>query len=123
MKIIILFGVFVLILSANDRCQELYSNANKEWTKLQPILKTEIASRVGWDLINSYIDLASLTISECEPEMKLDFRYIRELKQGMQTADKQREAFKTQTYEQMLNKAINKAKSEGKCTLIYRQYK
>jgi hypothetical protein len=120
MKLIILLTVYVLSLfSADiDRCQELYQKANTDWIKLQPVLKVNIPSKTGWDLIHAYLDSATLTIAECEPDMKLDFRYIRELKQGMQQADKKRSAFKTQTYRQMRAQA----KREGKCTLIYRQY-
>lgn len=120
MKSIILLNLYVLSLLSADanRCQELYEKANADWTKLKPVLKTNIPSKVGWDLIHTYLDSATLTLAECEPEMKLDFRYLRELKQGMQQADKQRSVFKTQTYRQMRAQA----KREGKCTLIYRQY-
>lgn len=120
MKSIILLNLYLLpLLSADlNRCQELYNKANADWTKLKPVLKTNIPSKIGWDLIHTYLDSATLTLAECEPEMKLDFRYIRELKQGMQQADKKRSAFKTQTYKQMRAQA----KREGKCTLIYRQY-
>ena len=120
MKLIILLSVYVLSLFSADasKCQELYEKANTDWTKLKPILKTNIPSKVGWNLIHTYLDSATLTLAECEPEMKLDFRYIRELKQGMQQADKKRSAFKTQSYNQMRSQA----KREGKCTLIYRQY-
>ncbi len=120
MKLIILLSLYVLYLFSDDvnKCQELYEKANADWTKLQPVLKTNIPSKVGWDLIHTYLDSATLTLAVCEPEMKLDFRYIRELKQGMQQADKKRSAFKTQSYNQMRAQA----KREGKCTLIYRQY-
>jgi hypothetical protein len=120
MKKIFLFLVFLLpVLSANtSECETLYAKADAQWSKLQPILKTNIASQIGWDLINDYIDTASLTLSECEPDMKLDFRYLRELKQGMLQADKKRSQFKVQTYRQM----VDQARREGKCTIIYRSY-
>jgi hypothetical protein len=120
MKKIFLLLIFPLsILTADtSECEALYTKADEQWSKLQPILKTNIASQVGWDLIHSYIDAASLTLSECEPEMKLDFRYIRELKRGMAQADKKRSQFKVQTYRQM----VDQARREGKCTIIYRSY-
>ncbi len=120
MKKIFLLPVFLMtILSADSsECEALYAKANEQWVKLQPVLKNKIASKVGWNLIHSYIDAATLTISECEPNMGLDFRYLRELKRGMKQADKQRDAFKTQTYRQM----VNQAKREGKCTIVYRSY-
>jgi hypothetical protein len=120
MKKIFLLLVFLLtILSADtSECEALYAKADEQWNKLQPILKTNVASQVGWDLIHSYIDAASLTLSECEPEMKLDFRYLRKLKRGMAQADKKRSQFKVQTYRQM----VEQARREGKCTLIYRSY-
>jgi len=120
MKKIFLLQIFLIVTLAakTSVCELLYTKANEQWIKLQPILKTKIASKVGWDLIHRYLDAASLVISECEPGMKLDFRYLRELKLGMKQADKQRDAFKVQTYKQM----VNQAKREGKCTLIYRSY-
>lgn len=120
MKKIFLSLVFLLSgLSANmPECEALYARADEQWTKLQPILKINMASQVGWDLIHSYMDAASLTLSECEPDMKLDFRYLRELKRRMAQADKKRSQFKVQTYRQM----VDKARREGKCTIIYRSY-
>ena len=120
MKKIFLFLVFFLsTLSANTSpCEVLYAKADEQWDKLQPILKTNIASQVGWDLIHTYLDAASLTLSECEPDMKLDFRYLRELKLGMAQANKKRSQFKVQTYRQM----VDQARREGKCTIIYRSY-
>ena len=120
MKLIILLSIYVLCLYSDNtvRCQELYDKANADWSKLQPVLKTNIPSKVGWDLIHTYLDSATLTLAECEPGMKLDFRYIRELKQGMQQADKKRSSFKVQAYREMRDQA----KREGKCTLIYKQY-
>jgi len=120
MKKIFLFLTFLLsILSANtSECEALYLKADEQWKKLQPILKTNVASQVGWDLIHRYIDAASLTLSECEPDMKLDFRYLRELKLGIAQADKKRSQFKVQTYRQM----VDQARREGKCTIIYRSY-
>ena len=120
MKKTFVFSAFFLsALSADTvECKALYAKANDEWNRLQPILKTNIASQVGWDLIHSYINAASLTLSECEPGMKLDFRYLRELKLGMAQADKKRSQFKVQTYQQM----VDQAKREGRCTLIYRSY-
>ncbi len=118
-KTFLLLASSLMILSADTlECEALYAKANEQWIKLQPVLKSKIASKVGWDLIHSYIDAATLTISECEPDMKLDFRYLRELKRGIKQADKQRDAFKVQTYKQM----VNQAKREGKCTIIYRSY-
>ncbi len=115
-----LFSALLLSsLSAdNSECDALYAKADEYWSKLQPVLKTNIASQTGWDLIHNYIDAASLTLSECEPGMKLDFRYLRELKMGMAQADKKRSQFKVQTYRQM----VDQARREGKCTLIYRSY-
>jgi hypothetical protein len=120
MKKIFLFLTFLLSnLSANtSECEALYLHADEQWKRLQPILKTNVASQVGWDLIHKYIDAASLTLSECEPDMKLDFRYLRELKLGIAQADKKRSQFKVQTYRQM----VNQARREGKCTIIYRSY-
>lgn len=120
MKKLFILQTFLLALLSADtsECQALYAKADEQWSKLQPVLKTNIASQVGWDLIHSYLDSASLTLSECEPEMKLDFRYLRELKVGMKRADEKRTQFKVQTYRQM----VDQARREGKCTLIYRSY-
>ena len=120
MKKIFLFQVFLLpLLSAEtSECEALYTKADALWSKLQPILKTNVASQIGWDMIHSYIDSASLTLSKCEPDMKLDFRYLRELKLGMAQADKKRAQFKIQTYRQM----VDQARREGRCTIIYRSY-
>lgn len=120
MKKTFLFPVFLSSLLSADTldCKALYANAARHWSKLQPILKTDVPSQTGWDLIHSYIEAASLTLSECEPEMKLDFRYLRELKLGMAQADKKRTHFKVQTYRQM----VDQAKREGRCTIIYRSY-
>jgi len=122
MKTLLLLVFFQYVLLAivpqeTPKCKTLYNKANTQWTKLQPLLRTKVASKVAWDLIHSYLDAASLTLSECEPTQALDFRYIRELKQGMKQADKLRDTFKTQTYQAM----VAQAKREGKCTLIYRQ--
>jgi len=120
MKKMFLIQIFLLsTLSADtSECEELYAKASDQWSKLQPILKTKVASKVGWDLIHSYIDAASLTIGECEPDMKLNFRYLRELKLTMKQADKKRSQFKVQTYQQM----VNQARREGRCTIVYRSY-
>ena len=120
MKHIFLLSLYSLFLfsSDQDNCQALYNKANEDWIKLKPVLKVDIASQVGWNLIHTFLDSATLTLSECEPEMKLDFRYIRELKQNMKQADKKRSSFKVQTYRQM----VQQAKREGKCTIVYRQY-
>lgn len=118
-KMFLLQTLILSILSADtSECETLYTKADEHWSKLQPILKTNIASQTGWDLIHAYIDAASLTLSECEPDMKLDFRYLRELKLGMAQADKKRSQFKVQTYRQM----VDQARREGKCTIIYRSY-
>jgi len=109
---------FAVVAQETQRCKELYTKANAYWLKLNPILKTKIASRVGWDLIHTYLNAASTTIGECETGSKLNFRYIRELKQGMKRADKLRHTFWVQTYDQM----VAKARREGKCTNIYRSY-
>jgi len=109
--------LFAIVPQETPECKALYKEANAQWLKLQPLLKLKVASQVGWDLIHSYLDAASLTISECESTQGLNFRYIRELKQGMRQADKLRTTFKVQTYQAM----VAQAKREGKCTLIYRQ--
>ena len=109
---------FAIVPQETQKCKDLYAKANAYWIKLEPILRTKIASRVGWDLIHTYLDAASTAIGECEPGSKLDFRYIRELKQGMKRADKLRDTFWVQTYDQM----VAKARREGKCTNIYRSY-
>ena len=111
------YMLFAIVPQETPQCKALYTEANTQWLKLQPLLKMKVASKVGWDLIHSYLDAASLTLSECESQQGLDFRYIRELKQGMRQADKLRNTFKVQTYEAM----VAQAKREGKCTLIYRQ--
>lgn len=120
MKKMFLLQTFLLsILSADTpECKALYADAAEQYSKLQPVLKMNIASQAGWDLIHSYLDAASLTLSECEPDMKLDFRYLRELKLGMAQADKKRSLFKVQTYRQM----VDQARREGRCTIIYRSY-
>ena len=122
MKIILLLAYFNYILFAvvpqeTPKCKALYSKASTQWTQLQPLLKMKIASQVTWDLIHTYLDAASLTLAQCESSRHLDFRYIRELKQGMKQADNLRNTFKVQTYQAM----VAQAKREGKCTLIYRQ--
>jgi len=122
MKFIILIVLFQYLLFAvvpqeSVECKAYYQKASEEWTKLQPLLKMKVASKTAWDLIHTYLDSASLTLAECEVSQKLDFRYLRELKQGMRQVDKLRDTFKVQTYNQM----VAQAKREGKCTLIYRQ--
>jgi len=109
---------FAVVPEETQKCKDLYTKASHYWIKLEPILKTKVASRVGWDLIHTYLDAASITIGTCESSGGLDFRHIRELKQGMKRADQLRNTFWVQTYDQM----VAKARREGKCTNIYRSY-
>jgi len=123
MKLIILSVLFPYLLLAivpqkTPECKALYEKANTQWVQLQPIFATKIASKVAWDLLHAYLDSASLTLAQCEPGGNLDFRYIRELKLGMQRANKERNNYRVWTYESM----VAKARREGKCTNIYRSY-
>ena len=122
MKIILLFIclpylLFAVVPQESPECKALYVKAKEKWTQVQPLLKMKIASKVAWDLIHEYLNASSNTLAQCESNRHLDFRHIRELKQGMQQADKLRNTFKVQTYKAM----VAQAKREGKCTLIYRQ--
>lgn len=124
MKAVLLFLLFPLLAFAlvpeeTPECKVLYDKANIRWIELQPLIKTKIASKIAWELIGAYLDAASLTLSKCETDRALNFKFIRELKQGMKRADKLRNTFKVQTYEAM----VAKARREGKCTIIYRSYK
>ncbi len=123
MKLILLSVLFPYFLLAvvpekTPECMALYETANKQWVELQAIFKTKIASKVAWDKVHSYLDVATTTLAKCEPGGNLDFRYIRELKLGMQRADKERNNYRVWTYDAM----VAKAKREGKCTIIYRSY-
>jgi len=118
--VLLLFCSFSLAIvpQESEECKTLYSQANEHWIKLTPLLKTKIASRYAWDLLHTYLDAASETLAHCEVAGTLNFRHIRELKQGMQRADKLRNAFWTQTYDAM----VAKARREGRCTNIYNSY-
>jgi len=123
MRVFFLIYIFTLSLFAvvpeqTQECQNLYDNAKIKLTELQPILKMKVPSKVAWDLIHTYIDLATLAISKCEPGGNLDFRKIRELRLAMQRADKQRAIFRTQTY----NAMVAQAKRDGKCSVYYNSY-
>ena len=109
---------YAIVPQETKECKELYFKANSYWIKLDPLFKTKIASRYSWDLVHTYLDAASETIGTCETPGTLNFRNIRELKQGMKRADKLRNTFWTQTYDAM----VAKARREGKCTNIYRSY-
>jgi len=123
MKLILLSVLFPFLLLAivpekTAECKALYEKANQKWVELEPLFKMKIASKVAWDLIHSYLDAASLTLSKCEATGNLDFRYVRELKIGMKRADKERYNYQVWTYESM----VAKARREGRCTNIYRSY-
>ena len=107
-----------IVPEETQECTDLYNNANAHWQKLSPLLKTKIASKYAWDLLHEYLDAASETIATCEETQALNFRYIRELKQGMKRADSLRNVFWTQTY----NAMVEKARREGRCTNIYNSY-
>ena len=123
MKLLLLAILFPYLLLAivpekTPKCKALYEKANKEWIELEPLFKLKIASRVAWDSIHRYLDSASRTLSKCEPNGNLDFRFIRELKLGMQRANKERNNYQVWTYDSM----VAKARREGRCTNIYRSY-
>lgn len=123
MKIITLLLLFIslgfaVVAEETQECKDLYTKANGHWIKLDPLLKTKIASKYGWNLLHTYLNAASETIATCETSNTLNFRNIRELKQGMKRADKLRNTFRTQTYQAM----VDQARREGKCTKIYRSY-
>lgn len=109
---------FAIIPEETQECRTLYTKANNYWIELSPLLKTKIASKYSWDLLHTYIDTASETIGRCEVSGTLNFRNIRELKQGMKRADNLRNIFWTQTY----NAMVAKARREGRCTNIYNSY-
>jgi len=112
------FSLFAVVSEKTQECQNLYDVAKIKLTELEPALKIKIASKVTWDLIYSYIDSATLTISKCEPGGNLEFRKIRELRLAMQRADKQREIYRTQTF----NAMVAQARREGRCTNVYQSY-
>jgi len=107
-----------IVPEQTQECKVLYEKANDYWIKLNPLFKTKVASRYSWDLLHTYLNAASETIATCEAAGTLNFRHIRELKQGMKRADKLRNIFWTQTYDAM----VTKARREGKCTNIYQSY-
>ena len=109
---------FAIIPVETQECRDLYAKANGYWIQLDPLFKTKISSRYSWDLLHTYLDAASETIGKCEPSNTLNFRNIRELKHGMKRADKLRNIFWVQTYDEM----VAKARREGKCTNIYNSY-
>ena len=112
------FSLFAKVPEHTQECQDLYDDAKVKLTELEPVLKVKIASKVAWDLIHTYIDSATLAISKCEPGGNLDFRKIRELRVAMIRADKQRAAFRVQTF----NAMVAQARREGRCTNIYQSY-
>ncbi|MDF1880638.1 hypothetical protein JHD50_04855 [Sulfurimonas sp. MAG313] len=107
-----------IVTQETQECKTLYTKANSYWLELTPLLKTKIASQYSWGLIDTYLNLASQTIGKCETSGTLNFRSLRELKQGMQRADKLRNSFWVQTYNEM----VAKARQEGRCTNIYNSY-
>jgi hypothetical protein len=110
--------LLAIVPEKTPECKALYEEANQKWIELAPLFKVKVASKVTWDLIHTYLDAASLTLSKCEPKGNLDFCYVRELKQGMKRANKERYNYQVWTYESM----VAKARREGKCTNIYRSY-
>ena len=109
---------FAIIAQETQECIDLYTKANTYWVELDPLFKTKIASKYSWDLVHTYLNIASETIGKCAATNSLNFRNIRELQQGMKRADKLRNMFWVQTYDAM----VAKARREGKCTNIYNSY-
>jgi len=118
LSVLLPYLLLAIVPEKTPECTAMYEKANQQWTELEPLLKMKTASKVAWDLIHSYLNAASVTLSKCEPNGNLDFRYIRELKLGIQRADKERYNYQVWTYEAM----VEKARREGKCTNIYRSY-
>ena|GEM_PF-7094268 len=109
---------FAIVPQETQECKDLYAKVNGYWTQLEPLFKTKISSKYSWDLGHTYLDAASEAIGKCETSGTLNFRSIRELKQGMKRADKLRNIFWVQTYDAM----VAKARREGRCTNIYNSY-
>ena len=109
---------FAIVPQETQECKDLYTKANSYWTQLDSLFKTKVASQYSWDLVHTYLDAASETIGKCDTNGGLNFRSVRELKQGMKRADKLRNTFWVQTYDAM----VAKARREGRCTKIYNSY-
>jgi len=119
MRYILLLSLLFSVLLA-DRCQELYERTKIEFTKSNTLIKSNIPSHKTYEIINNYLDLASLTVAECSLIKKAyGFRIIRELNANMKRVSVQRERFRVQTFEALKKEAMIQAKKEVQCTNIY----
>ena len=116
----ILFVSLLFSLLLADRCQELYERTKIESTKSDILIKGGIPSYKAYEIINSYLDLASSTVAECSLIKEVHgFRIIRELNADMKRVSVQRERFRVQTFNELKEAATVQAKKEVQCTNIY----
>lgn len=119
MKYILVLPLLLSVLYA-DRCQELYERTKIQFTKSDALIKSDIPSYKAYEIINNYLDLASLTIAECSLiKETYGFKIIRELNADMKRVSVQRERFRVQTFEELKQEAMIQAKKEVQCTNIY----
>ncbi len=119
MQYILLLSLLFSLVHAN-RCQELYENTKIESVKSDALIKADTPSYKAYEIINNYLDLASLTVAECSLIKEAHgFRIIRELNADMKKVSVQRERFRVQTFNELKEEAMVQAKKEVQCTNIY----
>jgi len=113
--------VLLLILTLHaDECENHYAQTQTLSSQVDALIKSNIASYKAYEIINNYLDQASVTIAACaNSESRKAFRITRELNADMRRVSAIREKFRVQTFNELKEAAKIQAKKEVQCTNIY----
>ena len=116
----ILFPLLLSISLYADNCETLYAQTQTESSKVDALIKSDVASHKAYEIMNNYLDLASSTIASCaNSESRNAFRITRELNANMKRVSTVREKFRVQTFNELKEAAKIQAKKEVQCTNVY----
>ena len=112
---------FILTLTLHaDTCDTSYAQSKEKLNQVEALIKNNIASHKAYEIINNYLDTASLTIASCaNSKSRYSFRFTREVSADMKRIALLREKFRVQTFNELKLAAIIQAKKEVQCTNVY----
>ena len=119
MRYILTIFILTFILHA-DECDTFYAQSKENSNQVEALIKNNIASHKAYEIINNYLDTASLTIASCaNSRSRYSFRFTREVNADMKRIASLREKFRVLTFNELKSAAMIQAKKEVQCTNVY----